>query len=150
MSGLATNGLDLTTTFPIVGTWQFAVDTQNAAGLNPETVALNVNQVIGYVRAPVALTDGVTIAVDASLSNVFTVTLGGNRTLSNPTNLQAGQAFQVIVTQDGTGNRTLAFGTAYKFSGSSTLTTTIGAIDMLSFRAQNGTTILGTLAAKFA
>ncbi len=82
-----------------------------------------------------ALTDGASIAVNAALGNVFTVTLGGNRTLANPSNPVAGQTIHVHVTQDGTGSRTLAYGTAYDFgtAGSPTLTTTAGKMDILGF-----------------
>ena len=66
----------------------------------------------GY-SVPSALTDGATIAVNAALSNNFTVTIAGNRTLSNPTNLVAGQILNFQITQDATGNRTLAFGANY-------------------------------------
>ena len=38
-----------------------------------------------------ALTDGATITPDFSLANNFSVTLAGNRTLANPTNITAGQ-----------------------------------------------------------
>ncbi len=54
-----------------------------------------------------ALTDASTIAVDMSVGNNFSVTLGGNRTLGNPTNLTAGQSGVIFITQDGTGSRTL-------------------------------------------
>lgn len=67
------------------------------------------------LTTPVALTDGATIATNAALSNVFTVTIAGNRTLSNPTNLVAGQSLTFQITQDGTGSRTLAFGTAFNW-----------------------------------
>ena len=72
--------------------------------------------------------------MDASLSNAFTVTLGGNRTLDNPTNLVAGFTYTFRIVQDATGSRTLAYGTAYKFPGGTapTLTTTANAIDYLS------------------
>jgi len=68
----------------------------------------------GALTTPVGLTDGATIAVNAFLSNNFTVTIAGNRTLSNPTNATAGQWLDFTITQDGTGSRTLAFGTAYQ------------------------------------
>lgn len=68
----------------------------------------------------VTLTDAATIAVDASLGSTFVVTLGGNRTLGNPTNRNPGQEITIIVIQDGTGGRTLAFDTAYKHSWSNT------------------------------
>ena len=82
----------------------------------------------------VALSDAATIVVDASLSNVFSVTLGGNRTLQNPTNLISGGTYIVHINQDGTGSRTLAYDTLYKFPGGSTpvLTTGINAKDTLT------------------
>lgn len=83
--------------------------------------------------AAVALTDAATIATNAALGNVFTVTLGGNRTLANPTNLVSGGTYIWIVTQS-TGSHTLAFGSAFKWpSGvAPTLSTAAGAVDMIS------------------
>ena len=85
---------------------------------------------------PVALTDAASIATDASLSNTFTVTLGGNRTLANPTNLPTAGAVIIkwIITQDGTGSRTLAYGSKFKWPGGTapTLSTAAGARDMVS------------------
>lgn len=79
------------------------------------------------------LTDGATINVPARLSDSFRVTLGGNRTLANPTGLYDGQVFNVRIIQDGTGNRTLAYGSKYKFPGGApTLSTAAGAKDFLS------------------
>ena len=86
--------------------------------------------------AIVALTDGATIAVNAALGNLFTVTLGGNRTLANPTNPVDGQVIRFRITQDGTGSRTLSYGGAYAFTSQvaqPTLTTTAGATDELGF-----------------
>ena len=95
----------------------------------------------------VALTDGATIAVDLSLSNNFSVTLGGNRTLGDPTNVTAGQSGVIVVTQDGTGSRTLAYaGTKYKFAGATApvLTTTGGAVDILAYYCESATRITVT------
>jgi hypothetical protein len=82
----------------------------------------------------VALTDGATISVDASLSNNFSVTLGGNRTLANPTNLTSGMVLNFFIDQDATGSRTLSFGSAYKFPGGAApaLSTAANAKDLLS------------------
>lgn len=66
---------------------------------------------------PVALTDAATIATDASLSNNFTVTLGGNRTLNNPTNMANGVILNFKIKQDATGTRTLAYGSKFKWAG---------------------------------
>lgn len=81
---------------------------------------------------PVTLTDASTIALDASLGNTYRVTLGGNRTLGTPTNPSDGQTIVLEVKQDGTGSRTLTFGSVYKFGTdvtSVTLTTTAAATD---------------------
>jgi len=96
---------------------------------------------------PVALTDGATIAVDMSLGNNFSVTLGGNRTLGDPTNVTAGQSGVIVVTQDGTGSRTLAYGgTKYKFAAGTapTLTTTAAAVDVLAYYCESATRITVT------
>mgnify|MGYP003150549877 CR=1 FL=1 len=45
----------------------------------------------------VTLTDGANIATDFNTGQNFTVTLGGNRTLDNPTNCEAGQVGSYIV-----------------------------------------------------
>ncbi len=84
--------------------------------------------------AAVALTDAANIATNAALGNVFTVTLGGNRTLDNPTNPVAGGIYTWVITQDGTGSRTLAYGAAFKWPAgiAPTLSVAIGAVDMIS------------------
>jgi hypothetical protein len=92
--------------------------------------------------ASVALSDGANIATNAALGNVFTVTLGGNRTLDNPTNLVAGGTYLWVVTQDGTGSRTLAYGANFKWPGGTapTLTTAASSVDMISC-VYTGTTL---------
>jgi hypothetical protein len=82
-----------------------------------------------------ALTDGATITPDFAVANNFSVTLGGNRTLANPSNLTAGQSGSIFITQDGTGSRTLAYGSQYDFIGGTapTLTTTAGAVDRIDY-----------------
>ena len=94
-----------------------------------------------------ALTDGATITADFADSNNFSVTLGGNRTLANPSNIVAGQSGCIWITQDGTGSRTLAYGTDWEFTGGTapTLTTTAGAVDCLVYAVQSATKITATL-----
>lgn len=81
------------------------------------------------------LTDGATITPNFALNNSFTVTLAGNRTLANPTNLVAGQSGVIIINQDATGSRTLSYGSNYDFGGGTapTLTTTANAQDMIAY-----------------
>ena len=52
------------------------------------------------------LTSATTVTPDFSASNNFTLTLGHNITLANPSNLTAGQSGAIFLVQDGTGSRT--------------------------------------------
>jgi hypothetical protein len=103
----------------------------------------------------VGLTDASTVAVDLSQGNYFKVTLGGNRTLGNPTNPKNGQQWTLEVTQDSTGNRTLAYSSTYGFAHAGapgitgiTLTTNANYVDFIKFvyrNVGNGTNyVLGT------
>jgi hypothetical protein len=91
-------------------------------------------ELIESASADVALTDAATVAVDWDAGINFTVTLAGDRTLGNPTNGQPGTWRTITVTQDGSGNQTLAYDTQYRFAGGTepVLTTTASAIDFLS------------------
>jgi hypothetical protein len=91
-----------------------------------------------------ALTDAATVAVDFSASNNFSLTLGGNRTLGNPTNVVAGQSGFIAITQDGTGGRTLAYSSNWSFAGGSAQTLTLGAgkTDVLAYYARTTTDIV--------
>jgi len=94
-----------------------------------------------------ALTDGATITPDFAAANNFSLTIGGNRTLANPTNLTAGQSGAIVITQDGTGSRTLAYGSYFKFAGGTapTLTTTASAVDVLVYYVESSTRITAKL-----
>lgn len=96
------------------------------------------------------LTDGASIAWNLTGKQVATVTLGGNRTLSNPTNMKSGGTYILTVKQDATGSRTLSYDTAYKWSGGTapTLTTTANAVDIITF-ISDGTNMYGTIITDF-
>jgi len=81
------------------------------------------------------LTDGATVTPDMADSNNFTLTLGGNRTLANPSNLTAGQSGSIFIVQDGTGSRTLAYGNQYDFIGGTapTLSTAANSVDRIDY-----------------
>ena len=84
--------------------------------------------------AAVSLASGASIAVDASLSNNFKLVLGINATLANPTNLTDGMVLNFRIKQDGTGGRTLAYGSKFKWVGGATpsLSTGANAVDLIS------------------
>jgi len=74
------------------------------------------------------------LAINCALGNVFTVTMGGSITAGNftQTNAVSGQTINVLITQDGSGSRTLGL-TNLKFPGGSVpaLSTAAGAVDLL-------------------
>lgn len=90
--------------------------------------------VIYSANAPVALVDGATITPDFAAGRNFTVTLGGNRALANPSNQVAGQSGVIIIKQDATGSRTLSWGSAFKFAGGApTLSTAANSVDSVTY-----------------
>ena len=91
----------------------------------------------------VSLTDGANIAVDFNAGQNFAVQLAGNRTLESPTNCVAGQTGSIFVIQDGTGGRTLSYGTNWKFAGGTapTLSTAISAVDRIDYIAYTSTAV---------
>jgi hypothetical protein len=118
---------------------------------NANTAFTNVNQSFSVAQRGTitALTDGSTITPNFNNANNFSVTLGGNRTLANPTNLTAGQSGVIVITQDGTGSRTLAYGSNFKFPGGTapTLTTTASAVDVLAYYVESSSRITARLVA---
>ena len=89
------------------------------------------------------LTDGATVTPDFATSNNYTLTLGGNRTIANPTNLTAGQSGSIFLVQDGTGSRTAAWGSYWDFAGGTapTLTTTASAVDRIDYVVRSSISI---------
>jgi hypothetical protein len=90
----------------------------------------------------VSLSDGANISVDFNAGQNFAVQLAGNRTIDNPTNCVPGQTGSIFVIQDGTGGRTLSYGTNYKFPGGTAPTLSTGAsacdrIDYITFTSTN-------------
>jgi len=87
---------------------------------------------------PVTLTDAASIALNLTTGTNFVVSLGGNRTLENPSNAAVGQTGQIYVIQDGTGSRTLAFGDAYNFPSNSTpvMSTSASSVDLLVYNVR--------------
>lgn len=84
--------------------------------------------------APVTLTDGASVTIDGSAGINFNLTLGGNRTLANPTNMKPGQSGRIRIKQDATGGRTLAFGANWLFPGGDpVMSTAANAVDVIAY-----------------
>ena len=149
----ATVSSNVTFTLPAAdGSANQALKTDGSGALGFETFLLatettNGQVVTGGVRGAItALTDAATITPDFDDNNNFSVTLGGNRTLANPSNITAGQSGVIVVTQDGTGSRTLSFGSNFKFAGGTapTLTTTASAVDVIAYFCESTSRITAT------
>jgi hypothetical protein len=106
----------------------------------------------GAVAVIDTLTDAATITPDLASGCNFTVTLGGNRTLANPSNIAAGQSGSIFIIQDGTGSRTLSWGSYWDFPGGTapTLTTTSGAIDRVDYVVRSTTSIHTVFTANYS
>lgn len=104
--------------------------------------------------APQALTDGATVTPDFGAGFNFEWTIGGNRTLANPTNAKPGQSGTIRVTQDATGSRVISYGNNWRFpSGSATggvLSTAANAIDIIAYTVGTDGLIYATLSKGFA
>tara|TARA_R110002012_G_scaffold5818_3_gene26958 strand:- start:687 stop:1649 length:963 start_codon:yes stop_codon:yes gene_type:complete len=91
----------------------------------------------GAFAPVVTLADATSVVPDLNTSNVFAVTLAGNRTLAAPTNTSTniGATGHIFIVQDATGDRTLSYNTAYQFPNGTVpvLTTTSGAVDVLFY-----------------
>lgn len=86
----------------------------------------------------VTLADATSVVPDLNTSNVFAVTLAGNRTLAAPTNTSTniGATGHIFIVQDATGDRTLSYNAAYQFPNGGrvpTLTTAASGVDVLFY-----------------
>ena len=97
-------------------------------------------------QAPLStLTDGSTITVNFAAASHFTVTLGGNRTFGDPSNLSlsVGSSGSIFIVQDGTGSSTASFHSDYKFVGGTapTLSTAANAVDRIDYVIRDSSTV---------
>ena len=115
-------------------------------GTASPTTTLDVSGSVSIAKANVqsqTLTDASTISWNTALGQIATVTLGGNRTIANPTGLVAGQSGSIFIVQDGTGSRTLSWGSYWDFAGGTapTLTTSASAVDRVDYIVRSSTSI---------
>ena len=81
-----------------------------------------------------AATAGGTTTLDMNTADNWIITMGGNTAISN-SNSKAGQSGTIWLVQDGTGSRTAAWNSAFKWAGGTapTLTTTASAVDRIDY-----------------
>ena len=82
-----------------------------------------------------AATAGGTTTLDMNTTDNWIITMGGNTTIGDPSNEKVGQTGSIWLVQDGTGSRTAAWNSAFKWVGGTapTLTTTASAIDRIDY-----------------
>jgi len=93
-----------------------------------------------------ATASSTSLATDGLLGNTFTTTLAHNSTLANPSNTKNGEVYTWIITQDGTGSRTLAFGNQFQFAGTGTINPLPNSVSVITGTVVSaGTTIIATI-----
>ena len=137
------DGVDIATRDAVLTTTTNTANAANTTANAAATLTAVQTFTAGQRGEVTALTDASSIATNLALSNNFSVTLAGNRTLANPTNTVAGQSGSIFITQDGTGSRTLAFGTNFKFVAGTapTLSTTAASVDRIDYVVASATKI---------
>ena len=106
----------------------------------------------GTIGEITAISYASTITLDFRTANNFSMTLTGNVTLANPSNISAGQSGVLFITQDSNGSRTAAFGSYWDFSDGTapTLSTGADAVDMIAWIARSSTKISAQFVGNFS
>lgn len=137
-SGASMSSLTLTTGFTATGLVTFADIATAALSTTSQYLSGAANVVVPasvIYTAETTATFGATTTFDFNTFINTAVTLTGNITTMTLSNVKAGQAGQIRFIQDGTGSRTAAFNSIFKFSGGAApvLTTAAAAVDALEY-----------------
>lgn len=135
--------------FPAADTIAFAEGGIEVARFGSDGVFTIKNGAIAEIDT---LTDQATITPDFATSCNFTVTLGGSRTIANPSNLVAGQSGSIFLVQDGSGSKTVSWGSHWDFASGTapTLTTTANAVDRVDYIVRSSTSIHTVFTANYS
>jgi len=117
------------------GDMDFVVDDTTKLPLAGGTItgALVLDDSVGATITAATSSSGITLDLGASVHH--SVTLAHNTTFADPSNEVAGQSGSIIITQDGTGSRTAAWNSAWKWTGGTapTLSTAANAVDRIDY-----------------
>ena len=82
-----------------------------------------------------AATAGGTTTLNMDTADNWIITMGGNTTMGDPTNEKLGQTGSLWMVQDGTGSRTAAWHSSFKWAGGTapTLSTAANSIDRIDY-----------------
>jgi len=108
-------------------------DTKLALAGGTVTGALVLDDSVGATITAATSSSGITLDLGASVHH--SVTLAHNTTFADPSNEVPGQSGSIIITQDGTGSRTAAWNSAWKWTGGTapTLSTAASAVDRIDY-----------------
>ena len=143
-AAVSTNTTQLATTAFVVAEIADEVGTTVQA-FDADTAKTDVAQTFTAAQRSTitTLTSGATVTPDFAASNNYTLTLGQNLTIANPTNLSAGQSGSIFLVQDGTGSRTASWGSYWDFAAGTApvLTTSAAGVDRVDYIVRSGTSI---------
>ena len=124
---------DSATSVPSQQSVKAYADTKLALAGGTVTGALVLDDSVGATITAATSSTGITLDLGASVHH--SVTLAHNTTFADPSNEVAGQSGSIIITQDGTGSRTAAWNSAWKWTGGTapTLSTAANAVDRIDY-----------------
>ena len=107
------------------------------------TNIVDIESISGFAAQDIDSLSGTSVTPNFANGNNFSMTLTGSLTLNNPTNITAGQSGAIFITQDGTGGRTVAFGSYWSFADGTapTITATASAHSVLLYTCRTTTDI---------
>lgn len=115
------------------------------AVVDPDTAVTDAAQTFTAAQRGTitTLSSATTVTPDFAASNNYTITLGHNATIANPTNLTAGQSGSIFLVQDSSGSRTAAWGSYWDWAAgvAPTLTTTAAGVDRVDYVVRGTTSI---------
>jgi len=123
-----------------------------AEGIGVATPLGQIHIAKNAIADVVSLTDAVSVSIGFANGQNFSLTLAGNRTLDNPTNCVTGQVGSIFIIQDGTGSRTLSYGTSWEFPAGTapTLSTSAAAVDRLDYIVRTSTAVQSVLSKEYS
>jgi hypothetical protein len=123
-----------------------------AEGIGVATPLGQIHIAKNAIADVVSLTDAANVSVGFANGQNFSLTLADNRTLDNPTNCVTGQVGSIFIIQDGTGSRTLSYGTSWEFPAGTapTLSTSAAAVDRLDYIVRTSTAVQSVLSKEYS
>ena len=156
-AGIATN---VSGGYAVLTSAQISGNVSIGGGLYVHTsVGIGVASPLGQIHIAknaiadiVSLTDAASVSLSFNNGQNFSLTLAGNRTLSNPTQCVPGQVGSIFIIQDGTGSRTLSYGTSWEFPAGTapTLSTSAAAVDRVDYIVRTSTAVQSVLSKEYS